>query len=62
MFLLMATVFFNCLFHTVCDQLRKLKIARMRHGELQKRVVEHLRNNPTVVILHHNIKSIMIIH
>ena len=39
----------NCLFHAVCDQLRRLKIARMRHIELRKLAVEHLRNNPTVV-------------
>ena len=39
----------NCLFHAVCDQLRRLKIARMRHIELRKRAIEYLRNNPTVV-------------
>jgi hypothetical protein len=42
----------NCLFHAVCDQLRRLKIARMRHMELRKRAVEYLRSNPTVVKLY----------
>ena len=39
----------NCLFNAVCDQLRRLKIARMRHKELRKCAVEYLRKNPTLV-------------
>ena len=39
----------NCLFNAVCDQLRLLKIQRMRHLDLRHRAVNYLRENPYIV-------------
>ena len=39
----------NCLFHAVCDQLRRLKLTRMKHTELRQKTVARLKEDPYIV-------------
>lgn len=41
----------NCLFHAVCDQLRRLKLTRMnsKHTELRQITVARLKEDPYIV-------------
>ena len=44
----------NCLFHAVCDQVRRLGIGRMRHTELRQKTIAHMKENPYVVnVIYH---------
>ena len=39
----------NCLFHALCDQLKRIRNSRVRYMELRRSVIEYMRNHPTVV-------------